>query len=202
MSVVVTFENYRPTPRYDHLAWTEVRIEESSSSTGPWTLIDTQTLTPVDADPSVPESRSFTTENGTAADQWYRLVFADATGDVLGPTYAVQNIASRTPYASVEELAALLRVRVADRADALQRVLESAAFEIDAELGRAEPFSPPPALVVEVNLERAVEHWQQQQSPFGLIGLGTDITPAFSARDSWDRHAHKLAPLKETWGFA
>ena len=28
------------------------------------------------------------------------------------------------------------------------------------------------ALAAEVNLERAVEHWRQQESPFGLIGLG------------------------------
>lgn len=202
MSVVVSFENYRPTPRYDSIAWTEVRIEEAVTSVGPWTLIDTQPLTPVDADPSQPMLRSFTTENGTDTELWYRLVFADATGDILGPTFPVQNVPSRAPYATVDELAALLRVRVSDRSDALQRVLETAAYEIDQELGRILPFSPPPALVVEVNLERAVEHWQQMQSPFGVIGLGSDVTPAFVSRDSWDRHAHKLAPLKESWGIA
>jgi len=202
MSVVVSFENYRPTPRYDSIPWTEVRIEEAPALLGPYVLIDTLPLTPVDANPAEPALRSFTTENGTDVGLWYQLIFADATGDILGPTFPVQNVASRTPYASVEELAALLRIRVSDRSDALQRVLETAAYEIDMELGRILPFSPPPALVVEVNLERAVEHWQQMQSPFGVLGLGFESGPAFVSRDSWDRHAHKLAPLKETWGIA
>jgi len=82
----------------------------------------------------------------------------------------------------------------------MARVLDVAAAEIDAELGTS--FGTPyPALVVEVNLERAVEHWQQQESPFGVIGLG-DAVPTMTARDSWDRHAHKLAPLKSTWGIS
>lgn len=79
-------------------------------------------------------------------------------------------------------------------------VLDAAAAEIDAECGTT--FGTPyPALAVEVNLERAVEHWNQQESPFGVIGLG-EALPVMSARDSWDRHAFKLAPLKQTWGLA
>ncbi len=106
-------------------------------------------------------------------------------------------------YATVEELAALLKVNAVTREDQLQRVLATAAAEIDAELGRDDtPFDNPPALVVEVNLERAVEHWQQMQSPFGIIGLGADLGATHVARDSWDRHALKLAPLKQTWGVA
>jgi hypothetical protein len=53
-----------------------------------------------------------------------------------------------------------------------------------------------------VNLERAVEHWRQQESPFGLIGLGAELPAERTARDSWERHAHKLAPLKGQWGLA
>ena len=33
---VITFEEYRPVPRYDGLPWTELRIEEASVKTGPW----------------------------------------------------------------------------------------------------------------------------------------------------------------------
>jgi hypothetical protein len=51
-------------------------------------------------------------------------------------------------------------------------------------------------------LERAVEHWRQQESPFGLIALGVDIPAERSATDSWNRHAAKLAPLKQQWGLA
>lgn len=105
-------------------------------------------------------------------------------------------------YATTAELALLLRVNESDREDALQRVLDAAADEIDAELGLTTPYVDAPALVAQVNLERAVEHWKQQQSPFGLIGLPGEGVPAFASSDSWNRHAQKLAPLKETWGVA
>jgi hypothetical protein len=106
-------------------------------------------------------------------------------------------------YAEVSELAAILRVDETAREEALTRVLESAATEIDAELGRSEAFEdPPPDLVVEVNIERAVEHWRQMESPFGLIGIGIETGAAFASADSWSRHAQKLAPLKESWGLA
>jgi hypothetical protein len=201
VSLVVSFEGYTPTARYDNTAWTEVRIEEATAAEGPWTLIDTISLSPVDADPANPATRSFTTENATADGLWYQLTFADATGDTLEPTFPVQNVASRPPYATVDELASLLRIKASDRRSALQRVLETAAFEIDQELDRVTPLASPPALVVEVNLERAVEHWQQGQSPFGILGLGGDV-PMRASRESWDRHAHKLAPLKQQWGIA
>ena len=80
---------------------------------------------------------------------------------------------------------------------------EYSAFEIDSELGRYGAFGTPyPTLVVQVNLERAVEHWQQQEAAFGIIGLGADSLDVHTARDTWDRHAHKLAPLKDSWGLA
>ena len=208
MPIVVSLEDYRPAPRYDSLAWTQARIQEAPASTGPWVTLETQNLSPVDADPANPAYRNFTTQLGTAEEQWYRIVFLDASGDTGLPTYPVQNVADDRPvYASVSELANLLRVSATDRHDALMRVLKSAADEIDSEIGTADihgnatPYSNPPALAREVNLERAVEHWKQMQSPFGIIGIG-DLEATYSARDSWDRHAHKLMPLKGSWGIA
>lgn len=129
-------------------------------------------------------------------------------------------------YATVEELARVLPMRTPTPAQgtAMQRVLDTATAEINSEIGTSWgsadlasfPFTgtydgsgvyvdvPDPlaaALVTEVNLERAVEHWQQQESPFGVVGLG-DTIPTVAARDTWDRHAHKLAPLKRSWGIA
>ena len=206
MSQVITFEDYRPTPRYDSLPWTAVRVEEGTASVGPWSLIDTVQFgtATYDADPANPAYRDITTEvaSDTAA-LWYRLIFIDATGDVGLPTFPVQNVTGGRPiYATVDELAGLLRVKVTDRHDALRRVLETAAAEIDAELGLTAPYGSAPSLVVEVSLERAVEHWRQMQSPFGIIGIMGDQATAYSARDSWDRHAHKLSPLKVAWGVA
>ena len=209
MTQVVSFEDYLPSPRYDGTAWTEVRIEEGTASVGPWTLIDTLPLSPPDSDPSLPAYRDFTTANASdAADLWYQLTFYDAAGAFAQPTFPVQNTAEDRPiYASVSELAALLRVRATERGASLRRVLESASAEIDSEIGATDingaaiPYGSPPALVSEVCLERAVEHWQQMQSPFGIIGVG-DTGATYTARDSWDRHAHKLSPLKASWGIA
>jgi hypothetical protein len=110
-------------------------------------------------------------------------------------------------YAEVQELSSLLRIERPTQLqlDGMQRTLDAAAEEIDWELGYSLEFpapDPPPALVVEVNLERAVEHWRQTQSPFGVIGVGGEGIPVVAARDSWYRHARKLTPLKQQWGIA
>lgn len=209
MSVVVSLEDFRPAPRYDSLPWTEAQIQEGTAADDTnWVTLETVPLSPIDADPSNPMYRNFTTALGTAEELWYRIVFLDATQAVGLPTVPVQNIEDdRAIYASVSELAQLLRVNASQRHDALMRVLKSAADEIDSEIGTADifgaelPYSNPPPIVREVNLERAVEHWRQEQSPFGLVGMGDD-TLVYTARDTWDRHAHKLAILKGSWGIA
>lgn len=208
MTVVVTLTDYRPSPRYDGLPWTTARIEEGTASVGPWVALETQNLTPVDADPRNPAYRNFTTALGTAAERWYRIVFLDAALATGLPTFPIQNVEDDRPvYASVAELAQLLRVSASDRHNALMRTLKSAAIEIDSEIGTADiygaslPYSNPPEIVREVNIERAVEHWKQQQSPYGIVGMGDDVA-MYTSKDTWDRHAHKLAVLKASWGLA
>ncbi len=110
-------------------------------------------------------------------------------------------------YASVDELKMLLRIESPStmQADAMQRALDAAAEEIDWELGYTADTpapDPPPQLVVSVNLDRAVEHWRQSYSPFGVIGIGSDTEPVVTARNSWYRHHLKLAPLRHTQGVA
>jgi len=88
----------------------------------------------------------------------------------------------------------------------MQRCLDEAAAEIDWELG-FDPTdnpapSPPHPLMVGVNLDRAVEHWRQAKSPFGLIGIGVDTVPIIAGRDSWYRHHLKLKPLRMLQGIA
>lgn len=209
MSVVVSLEDFRPAPRYDSLPWTEARIEEGTASTGPWTILETQALTPLDSDPANPAYRNFTTALGTAAEQWYRIVFTDATLATGLPTVPIQNVEDdRAVYASVSELARLVRVDASARHDALMRVLKFAADEIDHEIGTVDingtelPYSNPPPAAREVNLQRAYFHWKQEQSQAGVILLGDDRTVAYTARDSWDRYAHFLSILKGSWGIA
>ena len=208
MAQVITFEGYTPVPRYDSIPWTEARIYEAvaeDSLDADWTLIETITLSPVDADPANPASRDFTTELATAEDLWYRIVFADANGDVLVPTLPVQNVSdTTTAYSTVSELFRILQIRAPTAAQtaAAERVLLAAAGEIDSELGRDTGLSGwQVALAEEVALERAVEHWHQLPLGFNVVGLDTE-SPMRLPRDSWDRHAHKLAPLKESWGLA
>lgn len=107
-------------------------------------------------------------------------------------------------YADAVELARILNLNSPSPAQeaALERVLEAAATEIDRYLGLADPMpEPPPALVVEVNLERAVEHWKQEQSPFGIVVLGGELPPGHAGQNAWRRHARTLLPLKESWGI-
>jgi hypothetical protein len=108
-------------------------------------------------------------------------------------------------YATPEELARILLIPTPTPAQslAMTRVLNAAATEITAYLGLAEPLVEPyPDLVVEVNLERAVEHWKQEQSPFGIIVLGGELPPGNAGANAWRRHARTLLPLKESWGVA
>ena len=112
-------------------------------------------------------------------------------------------------YTNTTELARILKIRspTAEQTVAMQRVLDVAEGEIDAEIDLADDADALAgwqlALAAEVNLERAVEHWRQQESPFGLVGLGGEFGGAVrTARDSWDWHAHTLAPLKIQWGVA
>jgi hypothetical protein len=207
MATVVTFLDYTPPERADSIPWTQVEIYESATVDGTYALIDTLSLVP-DPDPMVPAARDFTTILGTGEDLWYKVRFLDASSGTSEYTDPVQNVSEdfeATPYATVEELARWLNIRnpTADQEAIMERVLSAAAFEIDHELDRHGSLGAPyPDLVVQVNLERAEEHWRQLESPFGLIALGVDVPAERTGQNSWERHALKLAPLKQQWGLA
>lgn len=78
MPHVVTLEDFRPIPRYDTLPWTDARIEEASAREGPWAEVESFALSPIDADPTAPAARDFTTDLATVVDGWYRIVWLDA----------------------------------------------------------------------------------------------------------------------------
>ena len=212
MAQVITFENVVPIARYDSTPWTEARIEESATSDpdSAYAEVETITLSPVDSDPSDPIARNLTTELASStADLWYRIVFVDGSGDESIPTDSIQNSAlTGDTYATVDELARILKIRTPsdDQNDALRRVLLAAAGEIDSELDRAstddELAGWQLALCAEVNLERAAELWKEQEVHFGVVlGIGGEGATHI-ARNTWDRYAHKLAPLKTQWGLA
>jgi hypothetical protein len=210
MAQVITFENYLPAARYDATPWTEADIEEGETAAGPWVLLETIALSPVDADPADPAYRDFTTELASDDPElWYRIVFRDATGDESQATAAIQNVASSdfTAYTSVIELARILKISTPsdEQTTAMERVLLAAAGEINAEIDLAEDVSLSGwqlALAAQVNLQRAEELWHLQEVPMGLAGLGSEFGATHLARNSWDKHAYTLAPLKNQWGLA
>ena len=105
----------------------------------------------------------------------------------------------------VAELSRVLHIRAAtpDQTVAMQRVLDAASGEVVSFIDRVDPLTPvQQQLVDEVTLERAVEHWQQQESPFGLLGLGGDNIPVYTSRNSFYRHQRKLMSVKQQMGVA
>jgi hypothetical protein len=205
MSQVISFTGYVPPARFDLQPWTAILVEEAAAEVGVFAVIDTIAISPVDTDPAHPTARSFTTSLASdLPDLWYRVVFVDAASNESQPTTPVQNSASTvafqaaSSYASRTELARILKVDETANAAALDRVLLAAAGEINNEIGHLDLTGWQRALAEEVNLERAVEHWQQR--PFGIISLGPDVGASHTSRDTWERHAVKLTPLKDSSG--
>jgi len=110
---VITFEDYTPPPKYDGIAWSEIHIQESASESGPWTEIDVQSLSPVDADPTEPMARSFTTDQATLPNGWYQIIFRDPAASTALPTTPVQNVPDETmPYLpTLADIGAIMRAR-------------------------------------------------------------------------------------------
>lgn len=74
-----TFNGFAPPSRSDGVAFTSALIYENSVATfATATLIDTLTLTPVDADPSKPQDRNLTATHATISqDGYYWIVWKD-----------------------------------------------------------------------------------------------------------------------------
>jgi hypothetical protein len=111
--MIVSFTEYVPAPRYDNTPWTQVTIEESSSKTGPWILIDTQPLSPVDADPANPAARDFTTDQAVIPSGWYKVSFVDAAGHVL-ETDSIQNVPGLEFRPTIQDVAKICLARTRD----------------------------------------------------------------------------------------
>lgn len=112
---VITFVDYVPLARHDGKPWTKANIYEAVVETGPWDLIETIPLVPIDPYPNNPMIRSFTTELATLTQGWYMLEFEDATGD-KSPTDPIHDVPNpaETYLPMVSDVGALLRARTKD----------------------------------------------------------------------------------------
>jgi hypothetical protein len=103
-------------------------------------------------------------------------------------------------YATVEELAAALRVTVTPANQAgLQACLVAAAVEIDAAVDTVDPIDPDDPLANRVNILRGVEWYKSNDAAFGVIG--TADTGALTApKSGFARHQATLIPLEQQFG--
>lgn len=109
------------------------------------------------------------------------------------------------PYATADQLAEALRLQVtAKNAATLEACIDAASTEIDQFLDRpaASPLPiPPPALIVRVCVNRAVEWWKAADAAFGALGFdGTGVLSA--PRDGFARHGRDLIAFKSRFGVA
>jgi hypothetical protein len=84
--MIVSFKDFELEPRYDGTPWTSIRINEASSETGPWNLIDSQALS-FDVtvnNPADPQPISFTTDNAVLQPGvgWYKIQLVDAATNI------------------------------------------------------------------------------------------------------------------------
>ena len=108
-------------------------------------------------------------------------------------------------YAEATELARILKIRAptTDQTAAMERLLDAATAEIDAEidLGADSVLSPEQTAIAEtVCLQRAAELWHLQEVPLGVIG--SEVGPTYLATDSWKKYSIALSSLKDQFGFA
>lgn len=150
--IVVTFTAERPPARFDNKPWTQARIEESATQTGPFTAIATITLSPTDTDPTSPADRDFTTENATLDQGWYRIVWVDADGD--------ESIGAATP----RPVLADLLVSVAQVANHL-RARTKGGPNGQSELGTFDTTTRPTATDVQAKIRAAAGHVATRLGP-------------------------------------
>jgi hypothetical protein len=146
----------------------------------------------------------------------YTLLFDDDAGVAAPGHWATEEleITSSTgepftgdTYSDTNELARILKIRSpsAEQLAAMERVLIAATFEINREIDHedTDPLAGDEiSLAEQVCLQRAAELWFLQEVPLGVAGLGSEFGSTHLARNSWDKYAYTLAPLKKQWGLA
>lgn len=115
--IVHTLQNVEPPARADE-PWDRVRISGSSTASGSYTDIATQSLNPVDADPLNPIDRNITFLSDLSAG-YFRLVFLDAGDNESSPSTPIWDDGTEAGpdfdwQPNVTGVGALLRARTKD----------------------------------------------------------------------------------------
>ena len=190
MSQVVSFIEDQPSPRYDSLPWTEVKIEEGTASIGPGcssTPSPSPRSTPT-REPGLPRlhhergirrRRPLVQADVLRRCRRLRAAHHSRPEHGRGQAHLRQRVRAR---ATAEGERGYTRPRTTPGAGGVLVQIDQEIGTTDI-LGTALPYGSPPAIVSEVCLERAVEHWQQNQSPYGIIGMG-ELGATYIARDT------------------
>ncbi len=109
-AVIVSFTAISPPLRYDAQPWETVQISEAPTLSGPWTVIDSQSLSPLDPDPSQPLQRDFTTHLATISEGFYSLTFLDGAGGSSHPLAQIEDNPSAIK-PSLSDLGSFMRAR-------------------------------------------------------------------------------------------
>jgi len=156
----------------------------------------------------------YSAERTSPADKGqYTLVWDDGTN---AGVYGIEDLIvlsstgepfAGTTYATVTELMRILKIRnpSAEQLAAGERVLITATLEINAEIDRetGDPLAGDEVSLAEhVCLQRGAELWELMEVPTGVAGIGSEFGSVHLARNSWDKYAYILAPLKRQWGLA
>src|SRR4051812_48127601 len=111
---VVSLAGNVPPVRYDSVAWTKAKLEEATTETGSYSLIETFTLSPVDSDPTNPAARNFTSAKATASTNWYRISFEDASGNLALTSPVFNSAQGSASLCGIADVRALLQSSSAD----------------------------------------------------------------------------------------
>lgn len=113
-----------------------------------------------------------------------------------------------TPYATTDELLAVLKVRQPTAAQIVsaQGVIDTATIEINAEIDLSATHDPLTAEQLElcngVCIDRAADLWRHTQSQPGILGITDEGIPSVPGRYSFARYTARLSVLKDQWGIA
>lgn len=105
-------------------------------------------------------------------------------------------------YATVDELAEALEIRVTDQNhQLLDDCLDAAATEINHFLDGNPLTDPPPGIIIRTNVNRAVEWYKAPATYNGGVGT-TEVGTLTAPQSGFERHSAALLPLKASWGIA
>jgi hypothetical protein len=183
----ISLSQFVPPPRFDEIAWETADIEEApdvDGAPGVWAVVEPAiALDPIDADPSRPVPRSFTTDNATAeTGHWYRIAFRVG----VGIAYSAPVMKGLIDPPTAADIRLWSRVLFDENGyalpesgyDPLQRLVDYAVADIQNKTGRKfdatlpADFTPGLQLAVQMHVEYQVF----QGDPDAIEGLADFAT--------------------------